>query len=339
MRRWQKDYVESWSAPEGAFFIFDRSGLACYGIESGFICVKESWRFEMEDNKNAGAGRKFLEGILVSFEIMAMFMALQIMVSIAGAAGALTAYILQTGEDVTHAQYALLDIMSDSSYMTKLMVMATLASAVFSVPAYWIIWGRNKTAEDRLFFKEKVLKLKPFAMIVIASCGLYYLALLIVAVIAVVSPSTMYEYNEMMDTALGGSEMLAMLAAVILAPINEECIMRGLILRNLQRFFSAPVVIIMQAVMFGIFHGNWVQGLYVLPVGAALGYVAVRSRSVIPCIFMHLFYNSLSFAVGMLPEFCQTGIFAIIVVVGSAAAVLFMGKTGCTPQVSGTEYH
>lgn len=293
----------------------------------------------MEDNKNAGAGRKFLEGILVSFEIMAMFVALQIMVSIAGAAGVMTAYMLQTGADITHAQYALLDIMSDSSYMTNLMVVATLASAVFSVPAYWIIWGRKKTAEDRLFFKEKVLKLKPFAMIVIASCGLYYLALLIVAVIAVVSPSTMYEYSEMMDTALGGSEMLAMLAAVILAPVNEECIMRGLILRNLQRFFSAPVVIIIQAVMFGIFHGNWVQGLYVLPVGAALGYVAIRSRSVIPCIFMHLFYNSLSFAVGMLPEFCQTGIFAIAVVVGSAAAVLFMGKTRCTPQISGTEYH
>lgn len=293
----------------------------------------------MEDNKNAGAGRKFLEGILVSFEIMAMFMALQIMVSIAGAAGVMTAYMLQTGADITHAQYALLDIMSDSSYMTNLMVVATLASAVFSVPAYWIIWGRKKTAEDRLFFKEKVLKLKPFAMIVIAACGLYYLALLIVAVIAVVSPSTMYEYSEMMDTALGGSEMLAMLAAVILAPVNEECIMRGLILRNLQRFFSAPVVIIIQAVMFGIFHGNWVQGLYVLPVGAALGYVAIRSRSVIPCIFMHLFYNSLSFAVGMLPEFCQTGIFAIAVVVGSAAAVLFMGKTRCTPQISGTEYH
>ena len=142
----------------------------------------------------------------------------------------------------------------------------------------------------------------------------------------------METYNDMMDTALGGSQLLAMLAAVILAPVNEECIMRGLILKHLQQYFSTPAVILIQAVMFGIFHANWVQGLYVLPVGAALGYVAVKCRSVLPCIFMHLLYNSLSFVVFMLPDFCQTGAFAIGAVVVSAAAVWYLGKTARTEQ-------
>ena len=293
----------------------------------------------MENDKNAGAGRKFLEGIMLSAEIMALFMLLQILVSFVGAAAAMTAYMLNTGSDAVYAQYALIDIMTDSSYMTMLTVVATLVSALFSVPAYWLIWGRKKTAEDRKYFREKVLRLRTFAMIVIASFGLYYLALLIAAVIAVASPAVMEEYSEMMDAALGGSEVLALLAAVILAPINEECIMRGLILKNLQRFFSTPVVIIVQAVIFGIFHANWVQGFYVLPVGAALGYVAVKSRSVVPCIFMHLFYNSLSFAVEMFPEFCQTGIFAVGVVIVSAAAVWFIGRTERDAQASGTGYN
>lgn len=288
----------------------------------------------MEYNKNAGAGRKFLEGILVSFEIMVLFMVLQVLVSFVGAAAAMTSYMVQTGRSAMAAQYALLDTMTDSGYMTTLMVVATLVSVLFSVPSYWLIWGRKKTAEDRRYFKEKVLKLKPFAMIVIASCGLYYLSLLIAAVIAVVSPATMEAYSEMMETALGGSQMLAMVAAVILGPVNEECIMRGLILKNLQRFFSTPVVVIIQAVFFGIFHANWVQGFYVLPVGAALGYVAIKSRSVIPSIFMHLFYNALSFAVVLLPGFCQTGIFAVAAVVVSAAAVWFMGRSESAPQTS-----
>lgn len=281
----------------------------------------------MEYNKNAGAGKKFLEGILVSFEIMVLFMVLQILVSFTGTVAAMTAYMVQTGNDVQDAQYALWDIMTDSTYMTTLTVVATFVSAIFSVSAYWIIWGRKRTEQDKQYFREKVLKLKPFAMIVIASCGLYYLAILISAVIAIASPETMETYNEMMDMALGGSQMLAMLAAVILAPVNEECIMRGLILKNLQRFFSTPVVIVIQAVLFGIFHANWVQGIYVLPVGAALGYVAIKSRSVIPAIFMHLFYNMLSFVVILLPEFCQTGIFAISTVVASAVAVWIMGRT------------
>ena len=286
----------------------------------------------MENDKNAGAGRKFLEGIMLSAEIMALFMLLQILVSFVGAAAAMTAYMLNTGSDAVYAQYALIDIMTDSSYMTMLTVVATLVSALFSVPAYWLIWGRKKTEEDKRYFREKVLRLRPFAMIVIASCGLYYLAILIAAMIAIISPATMENYNEMMETALGGSQMLALVAAVILAPVNEECIMRGLILKNLQRFFSTPVVVIVQAVLFGIFHANWVQGIYVIPIGAALGYVAVRSRSVIPCIFMHLFYNSLSFAAAMLPGCCQTGAFAVAVVVVSAGAVWFMGRSERAPQ-------
>ncbi len=281
----------------------------------------------MENNRDAGPGRKFLEGIIVSAAIMVMFMLLQIMVSIVGIEAAMLAYMTRGGNNIQYVESALMDILSEPGYLTTLTVVATLVSTVFSVPAYWIIWGRKKTAQDKQYFREKVLRLKPFAMIIIASCGLYYLAILIAAVIAVVSPETMNDYNEMMDTALGGSQMLAMLAAVILAPVNEECIMRGLILKNLQRFFTTPVVVIIQAVLFGIFHANWVQGLYVLPVGAALGYVAVKTRSVMPSIFMHLFYNMLSFVVIFLPEFCQTGIFAISAVVVSAAAVWFMGST------------
>ena len=164
----------------------------------------------MENDKNAGAGRKFLEGIMLSAEIMALFMLLQILVSFVGAAAAMTAYMLNTGSDAVYAQYALIDIMTDSSYMTMLTVVATLVSALFSVPAYWLIWGRKKTEEDKRYFREKVLRLRPFAMIVIASCGLYYLAILIAAMIAIISPATMENYNEMMETALGGSQMLAL---------------------------------------------------------------------------------------------------------------------------------
>ena len=287
----------------------------------------------MENGKSASAGKKLLEGILLSFGIMGLFMALQILVSFVGMTAAMTAYMLQTGGDIVHAQYALFDILADSDYLTMLTVVATLVSAMFSVPAYWLVWGRKRTAQDRQYFREKVLKPRPFAMVVIGSCGLYYLAILISVVIDVISPATMDAYNEMMDRTLGGSQMLAMLAAVLLAPINEECIMRGLILKNLQRFFPTSAVIVIQAVLFGIFHANWVQGLYVLPVGAALGYVAVKSRSVIPCIFMHLFYNLLSFVVTMLPEFCQSILFAVCAVVVSAAAVCFMGRAKSSTEL------
>jgi len=284
----------------------------------------------MEYNNKEGIGKKFVEGILLSLEIMGLFMLLQLLVSVVGAMAAVVASIILGEEDMMQAQYAAMDIVMDSSFMTTLTVVATFISLIFSVSAYWIVWGRKRTVQDKQYFREKVLRLRTFSMIVIGCCGLYYLSILIVALIAVINPQLMENYNEMMESALGGSELLAVIAAVILAPINEECIMRGLVLKNLQKHFSVPVVIVIQAILFGIFHANWVQGIYVLPIGAALGYVAVKSRSVLPSIFMHLFYNSLSFAVGVLPEFCQTGGFAIGTVVISAVAVLYLGKTGDT---------
>ena len=286
----------------------------------------------MEYNKKEGIGKKFVEGLLVSVVIMGLFFLLQLLLGSVSVLAAVTACILQTDMDIQEAQRAAIQIFMDSNFMTMLTVVSTFAMAVFSVPAYWLVWGRRRTAQDKQYFREKVLRVRTFSMIVIGCVGLYYLALLIAAAIAVASPETMETYNDMMDTALGGSQLLAMLAAVILAPVNEECIMRGLILKHLQQYFSTPAVILIQAVMFGIFHANWVQGLYVLPVGAALGYVAVKCRSVLPCLFMHLLYNSLSFVVFMLPDFCQTGAFAIGAVVVSAAAVWYLGKTARTEQ-------
>lgn len=283
----------------------------------------------MENNnyiteKKTGPVKKFFGGIVLSFVILGLFLLLQMIVGgVAMAAAAfITAYEAQG--DAEYVMQYLTSLQTDSEFLTWLTVVATAISAVFSLFFYWLIWGRKKTQEDKQFLKEKVLKAKPMIMISVSAFGLYFASLLIVVVIAVISPETMESYNQLMESALGGSQLLAMLAAVILAPINEECIMRGLILKNLQKYFSVPVVIAVQAVMFGIFHMNWVQGIYVLPIGAALGYVAVKSRSVLPSIYMHLFYNLMSFVLGVLPEYFQSVLYCVVFVVVSAAAMWFL---------------
>lgn len=276
--------------------------------------------------RKTGFSKKLLEGIFISFEIMALFIGLQAMIGTAAMMGAAAAYMANTGYDWQYAANQAAGLVSTGNFMIGLTVAATAISAVFSVSFYWLIWGRKKTAQDRQYFREKVLRVKPVLMISISAVGLYFLAILIAELIAVISPETIESYNELMEMTLGGNELLAMLAAVILAPVNEECIMRGLILRNLQKYFPDPAVIVIQAVMFGIFHMNWVQGFYVLPIGAALGYVAVKSRSVIPCIYMHLFYNMMSFVLGVLPEVFQSVIFSVIVVIVCTIMILLCAR-------------
>ena len=167
----------------------------------------------MEYDKSAGAGRKFVEGIALSFEIMALSVMLQIFIMIAVMAAAGTVYAANAagGYDAYGAMIFMNDTLSEGDFMVMLTVVATAVSAGFSVSIYWIVWGRKKTETDRRYLKETVLRAKPVAMVCIACVGLYYLAILISAAVAVLSPDTLEEYNEMMESALGGNQMLAML--------------------------------------------------------------------------------------------------------------------------------
>lgn len=272
--------------------------------------------------------KKIFGGIILSFIILGLFIGVQYISMFIFLIIYVVKYIARTGaiDDVNMIKIELMRLISQPDFMTSMTAILTAISTLVAVPCYWGIWGRKKTVEDKKYFKEKVLKVKPFVMISIAAVGFYYFALILIAIIQIINPQMMANYTEMMDMALGGNVIFSMLAAVILAPINEECIMRGLILKNLQKYFSDPAVIIIQAVMFGIFHMNWVQGIYAFPIGAALGFVAIKSRSILPSIYMHLFYNLLSFVVGLLPVIFQTGFFAVIAVVACAGIVWNMSK-------------
>lgn len=276
--------------------------------------------------KRPGIAGKLFGGILLSFVIMGLFLGVQFITAIVMMVVLAVQYALEAPGDVSYVTRMLTGVVQEPDFLTNLTVIATAISAVFAVFFYWLLWGRKRTAEDKQYFREKVLKGKNFLMISVATVGLYFLAILISDIIGVVSPKTMEAYEEMMNMALGGNIFMAMLATIILAPISEECIMRGLIFRNLQKYFSIPMAIIIQAVIFGVFHMNWVQGLYVLPVGAALGFVAAKSKSVFPCIYMHMFNNFMSIVLALLPEVCQTMPFCIVVVAVCTVSVWLVHK-------------
>lgn len=271
-----------------------------------------------------GIAGKLFGGILLSFVIMGLFIGVQFVTAIVMMFGMAISYALEAPGNVKYVTQMLMQSIQEPEFLTNLTVIATAVSAVIAVFFYWLLWGRKRTAQDKQYFREKVLRGENFSMISVAVVGLYFLAILISNIIEIVSPDTMEEYNEMMDMALGGNIFMVMAATIILAPISEECIMRGMIFRNLQKYFSVPIAIVIQAVMFGIFHMNWVQGLYVLPVGLALGFVAAKSKSVLPCIYMHMCYNFMSIVLAILPEFCQTNLFCIVVIAVCAVVVWLM---------------
>ena len=97
--------------------------------------------------------------------------------------------------------------------------------------------------------------------------------------------------KEIFETLVGGPLWGALLAVVIVAPLTEELLFRGVILRGLLLHYSAPKAIIASSLMFGLVHLNPWQAVGAVVLGGLFGWWYVRTRSLTLCIFGHAFNN------------------------------------------------
>lgn len=72
----------------------------------------------------------------------------------------------------------------------------------------------------------------------------------------------------------------------LISPITEEIVFRGLLFNRMRRYYPVTAAIILSGVLFGVYHGNLVQGVYGTCMGIILAYTYERMRSfLIPCLF------------------------------------------------------
>ena len=92
----------------------------------------------------------------------------------------------------------------------------------------------------------------------------------------------------------------------VLPAICEELAFRGYVLSGLRHLGSKWWAIGLSAVLFGIAHTMVIQqSMSAAALGLVLGYLAVQTGSLVPCMVFHLAYNGLMFAALKLPELAQ----------------------------------
>lgn len=146
-------------------------------------------------------------------------------------------------------------------------------------------------------------------------------------------------------------QMLLFMA--LLPAICEEIAVRGVILSGLRTRIAAGWAILFSALFFGFIHEFAVQqAISAALLGGVLGYIAVKSRHLLPCVAFHMSYNGLhllrasysdrlialrddSALVGWLisPELTKTGVDftpLALLIAGLAAALLIwqIGRQG-----------
>lgn len=84
----------------------------------------------------------------------------------------------------------------------------------------------------------------------------------------------------------------------ILAPIAEEMVFRGAMLRKLLDMFSPRqhwIPIIISALIFGAFHGNMAQLPHAMFIGLILGWMYYRTGSIVPGVVLHWVNNTVAY--------------------------------------------
>lgn len=87
-------------------------------------------------------------------------------------------------------------------------------------------------------------------------------------------------------------------AVGIMAPLVEEIVFRGAILRKLLQLSGHHwrwAAIVVSAAIFGVVHGNTAQFVHAMILGVVLGWMYTRTRSIVPGILMHWVNNTVAY--------------------------------------------
>jgi membrane protease YdiL (CAAX protease family) len=111
-----------------------------------------------------------------------------------------------------------------------------------------------------------------------------------------VLPMSAY-WLETLNTISGedSSPWKGILAIAVTAPIVEEIIFRGILLKGFLKHYSVRKSIILSALLFGMIHMNPWQFVSAFAGGLILGWWYVKTNSILTPIFGHALNNGLSF--------------------------------------------
>lgn len=194
------------------------------------------------------------------------------------------------------------DILSDiDRYINTVLtsmdgVFLSTVSAIYAVIAalvmgfwYWKKFAPKKAPRRKI---GQIINLKMFAGLLALMIGMQYLSTYIVNLVYLINPEWYTVYEDMMNH-MGFSDVSWVLGlyAVIIAPISEELIFRGVTMHYAKKTMPFWIANIFQAFLFGAFHGNMVQGVYAFVVGLFCGYVCYRGGSIYLSILFHMLFN------------------------------------------------
>ncbi len=151
-------------------------------------------------------------------------------------------------------------------------------------------WKGGDYWREEILVKEKPITAPVFFCLLCFLAGAQMVSSLWIMLLETVLNLFGRSAMDILESVSGDSDTFSMfLYSTILAPISEEILFRGFVLRSL-RPFGKRFAILGSAFLFAIFHGNLLQAPYAFLAGLVLGYAAVE-YSITWATVLHIFNN------------------------------------------------
>ena len=223
--------------------------------------------------------KKFLSTIWQAVYPLLIEYAVTVMVT-AGVGAFFALYIfLRTGEPDLNR---VLDIITEQS------ILITGFVSVVMIPVLLVLM---KDDSER-FGTEKNGKCRVTTIFVcmIGACGAALAGNLIMNLTGFIeADDTFDQYIEIFENT---APLVLTMVTVVLAPVCEELMYRGVIFRRIRSAYGFVPAAILSSVLFGAGHGNLTQGLYSFALGLLFSYAYHRTGKIRVTILMHMAANA-----------------------------------------------
>ena len=182
------------------------------------------------------------------------------------------------------------------SYWGEILIYAVLILVFFTL---YKLRGRKEISEQRTAtnFKDVLGSL----VVGFGICGISGLWIMLAEQLPSLQKSV-EAMNAGAENIAGGNAFGTFMIAVIAAPVVEEILFRGIVLRSIRKFSPVWASILISSVLFGVYHLNIVQAVYATLMGIAAGILYEKKRNLLFPILVHFANNLITMLQGFAPS-------------------------------------
>ena len=226
----------------------------------------------------------FLMFILVRNAVQYALLALLYQLAQSGASGGLVDLLILRDETGAYNGYS-----GDVSSIIAVLGFIGGAIAVWSTAKMLI----DKNKEDMYLSHLKKEGKSKYVLLTVATIGAVIGCNLLFELLGVTNKSE--AYTEVAAQQYSAHFIVGILVFGFISPIAEELLFRGVIYGYLRRFMDIKLAIALSALIFGVYHMNYVQGVYGFLIGCLMAYAYEYFGEFKMAVFVHVASNVLAY--------------------------------------------